>query len=344
MLSPVQALAARAQSDSAHAMSLETLVSSLAMSLEAGVPAHVVVDPMLGEPIPVESDDVDDAAGVTSVRTQAWGRPVHAIKLSAAIALPPHLHPYLVELHGPADPWLARTAEMAWSELAQSQADGLASSGAAAHRIGGWLQSSLSAPELTQAMAAMFKVNTDAITTARYQRLADRRALAWLRQVAGEARVAGQLGRIQSWCYLDACGELAQLKSPSEVATPLRLSQAEWRSFMQGELLHQTVARWLGERAQSQADHQTSLDARACYARAHVAIERTEAAARRWPQRFTKPADHTAWTALTLLYPGIDTSPDVLAALNVPPQADEPLETLDTLSPALNALRLKATP
>jgi len=325
-------------------MSLEAVVSSLVMSMQAGVPNFAIIDPLLGEPIPIEGADTVDRGSLSAARRQAWGRPVHAVTLAPSVALPPNLYPYLVELQGPDDPWLAGTVEIAWAELSQSQIGGLASSGTAAHRIGGWLQSSMSAPELTQAISAMLKVNTDAITSARYQRLADRRALAWLRQVAGDARVGAQLGRIQSWCYLDACGELAQLKSPGEATTPLRLSQAEWLSFMQGEQLHQTVARWLGARSQSQAGHPASGDARACYAQALAALERAEAAARRWPQRFTKPADHTAWAALTLLHPGIETNADVLAALNAPSPADEPLETLDTLSPALHALRLKATP
>ncbi len=325
-------------------MSLETLVSSLAVSLEAGVPTHVMVDPMLGEPIPIGGASSNDGPDLIDAREQAWGRPVHAIALVPGIALPANLHPYLVELHGRDDPWLAQTAEIALAELTHAQADGLASSGLAAHRIGGWLQSSMSALELTQAIAAMLKVNTDAITPARYQRLADRRAMAWLRHVVGDTRVAAQLGRIQSWFYLDACGELVQLKSPSEVAASLRLTQAEWRSFMQGELLHQTVARWLGERAQLPRNDRPPPDAPACYKQAHAALERTEAAARRWPQRFAKPADHAAWAALTLLHPGVETHHDVVAVLNAPPEADEPLETLDTLSPLLSALRLKATP
>lgn len=326
-------------------MSVDALVSSLAASLDAGIRTFVLVDPLLGEPTPVEYGDVSEAAALVQVREQTWLRPVHIVKLAPGIDLPLHQHPYLVELQGPNDPKLAETVEMASEELSESQSHGLAASGSAPHRIGGWLQSSLSAAELTLALSDMMRVNTQAITSARYQRLADRRALGWLRHVVGDDPVAAQLGRIQSWIYLDPCGNLAQLRSPGEVATPLRLTQSDWAAFMKGAWLHPTVARWLGERARRAASCGASPpNASACYLQANAALELAEAAALRWPHRFSKPADRAAWAALTLLYPDIEQRPEVASTLNEPTTADDPIETMDTLSLALSAMCQKATP
>jgi hypothetical protein len=326
-------------------MSVDALVSSLAASLEAGVPSFVLVDPLLGEPAPVEYADVIEAEALVQAREQTWRRPVYIVKLSPDIDLPLHQHPYLVELHGPGDPRLAETMEMAAEELNQSQSDGLASSGSAPHRIGGWLQSSLAAPKLTQSLSDMMRVNTQAITTARYQRLADRRAFGLLRQLVGDERVARQLGRIQSWAYLDPCGNLSRLRSPEEAVTPLRLSQREWAVFMRGELLHPTLARWLGQRALRAASGSASApDARMCYTQANAALERAQAAALRWPRRFTRPSDRVAWAALTLLYPDIDQRAEVVNLLDDPVVANELLETLDDLSSTLSLICEKVSP
>lgn len=326
-------------------MSLEAVVSSLAVSLEVGVPCFVLIDPMLGEPVRVDPTSARGEDPLSEVRQQAWGRPVHAIPLAPSVALHSSLHPYLVEMEGADDPWLAETIDMAWAETAQSRAGGLASPGKAPHRIGAWLQSSLPSYELVQAISSLMRVNTNALTAARYQRLGDRRVLAWLRRVVGDARVAAQLGRIRRWCYLDVCGNLAVLESPEEEATPLRLSPSEWLSFMQGELLHQTIARWLGAEADLlQRIPQAQRDEAECYAQALSALKQAEAAARRWPQRFVQQEDQVAWAALTLLHPGFGLSRDEMAVLSEPPRADEAPATLSTLSPKLSAMRLKATP
>lgn len=326
-------------------MSLGALVSSLTSSVEAGCPTFVLVDPLMGEPISVQNTiSPGELQILTQAREQAWSRPVHVIKLAQEIELPLQLHPYLVELEGAADPWLVETAEIACAERTEAQADGVASSGHAAHRIGGWLQSSQGSSELTQTLSGMMRVNTEASTKARYQRMADRRVVDLLRHVVGDTRVAAQFGRIQRWSYLDACGYMAQLQSSNEVSTPLRLSRNEWITFMKGELLHPTVARWLGERARQPGQSNVGApDARTLYAQANAALDRAEAATRRWPLRFAGSADRVAWAVLILLYPGIEQRPDVLDLLNATAEPDEPTETLHALSPMLNSLQLKAT-
>lgn len=322
-------------------MRLEQLVSSLAASFEAGTPIFVLVDPMLGEPIVVDSQDAGDMPSLMRARDSAWKRQTYAVALAPGIALPPHLHPYLVELQGRADAWLGETLRIALQERDAAQADGLGGPGAAPHRIGGWLQSSLSAGEVTQALSRMMKVNTQAFTQARYQRLADRRALGWLRWVAGDARFAAQLGRIQSWSYVDACGELARLQSAGETTTPLHLTSGEWAAFMQGELLHPTVARWLGA-SEARPGPTHPHDAATAYRRAATALEQVDAAARRWPHRFASSADRVAWAVLALLHPDIGQGHDIATVLDAAPEPSEPIETLNALSPMLDALCLKA--
>nr|WP_290687457.1 DUF4123 domain-containing protein [Aquabacterium sp.] len=311
----------------------------MASLLDIGTPCFVLVDPMLGEPLPMsyEPANVDQSALVAS-REQAWMRPVHQITLARPISLPLHLHPYLVALNGASDPLLAATVEMALDELSLAQADGVAGTGASAHRIGGWLLSSQTPDELAQAISALMQVNTEASTTARYQRLADRRALDLLLDVVGEARIATHLGRIQRWCYLDPCRKLRQLRSTSEAATPLRLSRTEWASFIKGDLLHPTVARWLGEQPAT-SRHATQ----SCYAKSTVALEQADAAMRRWPQRFANASDRIAWAVLTLLHGDIQRMPAIVASLDAATQPGEPLETLNALSPLLHAMCLKAT-
>ncbi|MBL0730556.1 hypothetical protein [Piscinibacter sp. HJYY11] len=325
-------------------MSVDALAVTLAASLTSGIPMFALIDPLLGEPIPLERGDVADMAALTKARERTWLRPVYCIELAASIPLPLHQHPYLVEMHGPDDPQLAETVEMAAEELSHSQLEGLRASGSAPHRIGGWLQSSLAAPELTRALSAMMRVNTHAITTARYQRLADRRVLSWLRQVVGDARVAGQLGRIQSWSYLDPCGHLASLCSSDVLAIPVRLTQSEWTEFMKGDLLHPAVARWLGERAlRATSGDASALETTSCYLQANAALERAQAAARRWPHRFTRLSDHVTWAVLALLHPDIDRRADVAHLLNERPLTNEPVETVDDLSATLSAICQKVS-
>ncbi len=324
-------------------MSSEVLVSSLAASFEAGFPVFVLVDPMLGEPIAVDAQRPGDLPSLNRARESAWSRPIHVVTLASSIELPSHLHPYLVELQGPSDAWLSETLRTALQERDLAHAGGLAGTGTAPHRIGGWLQSSLEVCELTRSLGQMMKVNTQAFTPARYQRLADRRVLEWLRQVVGIARLTAQMGRVRRWSYLDACGVLAHLLSTEEATTPLRLTTAEWSDFMRGERLHPTVARWLGACAGRPSPVHLRGDVATLYRRAAAAIERAEAVARRWPRRFVTPADRAAWAVLTLLHPQIESMPHVLAALAAAPAPDEPPETLDTLCPALDAMCLKAT-
>lgn len=319
-------------------MEASSLVSELASLLDIGAPCFVLVDPMLGEPLPTayEPGSAGQSA-LVAAREQAWMRPVQQIGLAKGISLPLHLHPYLVALNGSSDPLLADTVEMALEELNQSQANGVAGTGSSPHRIGGWLLSSQTPDELAQTLSALMQVNTEANTTARYQRLADRRALDLLLDVVGDTRIATHLGRIQRWAYLDPFRKLRQLRSRSETALPLRLSRSEWAAFIKGDLLHPTVARWLGEQPTSRQH-----TAKACYAQSAAALEKADSAMRLWPQRFASASDRIAWAVLALLHGDIQQIPAIVAALNAVAAPGEPIETLNALSPLLHAMCLEA--
>ncbi len=306
---------------------------------------YVWVDPMQGDPIPVSMDASADCAAQQVARETAWGRQVTVVPLDPRVPLAHSQHPYLVTLQGAGDEWLSDTLDMALAERGASQANGLASDGTGIHRIS-WLQTSLFAEDLAEVLASMLRVNTSAWTDARYMRLADRRVFDWLRHVVGDARVAAQFGRLRRWVYLDARGQITQLTHAGDEVEPLRLTVQEWALFMQGERMHVTAARWLGEIARSD-DHALWERVRQdddIYARVTASLDRAELAAQRWPARFVHARDRSAWAAMDLLHPGLERDVRVQAALQAPPEDEgEPVETLHTLSGALRALMLKGS-
>jgi hypothetical protein len=259
---------------------MQKQLKNLITSLDVTVPSLVLIDPLLGEPLPLsigQEPDLYNAVALTHARNKAWARETVPVVLPKTIALPLHQHPYLVALHNPTDVWVEQTLEMAFEETAQAQQDGLAGTGLAAHRIGGWLQSSLNAEVLAEQLARMMCVNTEAFTQARYQRLADRRTLGWLCYIVGDARLCAQLGGIQRWSYLDVCGQVAQLHSAGETFDNLRLTREEWGRFMQGATLHPALARWIGDYAASNTPRATALDTHTLYSRAGVALLQADA-------------------------------------------------------------------
>lgn len=315
---------------------MQSRLETLRAGVDALTPLFVLIDPMVGEPLP-GIDASGAGADPRALRAQAWEREIVPIVLAKNIALPAHQHPYLVQLKGADDPLLELTLDIADSERLAAQARGLDGEGRAAHRIGGWLQSSMHFEELGGIVSAMSRVNTDARTTATYMRLVDRRALDLLCHVVGEHRVACQFGRLQSWVYLDALGALHRLQSPDEQPRPLRLSAPEWQRMSQGDMLHRTMAQWLGELGGM--DHATQAG---LYGSIEDALVNAAGAARRWPHRFETGGDEVVWAALSLLHPAMPQSPAVLKLLADPGSADEPAEPLRYLHRDVSALVSRA--
>ena len=307
--------------------------------LDGATPTFVLIDPLLGEPLPGVDFGLS-GADAQAAREDCWDREVIQIQLSDRISLPLSQHPYLVGLEGSADPILELTLELAQAEQEKACSDELEGKGMAAHRIGGWLQSSMHSRQLAETIAVMCNVNTEAYTLARYLRLADRRALALLRHVVGESRIRGMLGRIQRWSYLDAMGEIATLNGMEMGidSTPVRLSLAEWHHMELGEVIHRTLAQYLGELGRSGLGPALHCTAANLYDPATNAVEVARQAARTWPHRFLEPSDQTTYATLALLYPALADSPAVQSLLQQAGSSDEPATPLRYLHARVRAL------
>lgn len=308
----------------------------LIANLNPETPTYVLIDPMLGEPLAIASDENITDAGLQSAREGIWQNPVFPIVLSPQIKLPPHKHPYLVAVGSIDAPMLSLTLEIAHAERIKSQSDGLDGDGAAVHRIGGWLQSTMRETELATQLSQMMRVNTEAATKATYLRLLDRRTLALMRHVVGDAGICKQFGRLQRWVYLDVQGRITSLDSLGETMTPLRLDLTQWRDIQAGEMLNRTLAQWLGE---ARRQGQTNLDDRAAqtlFAPVMKALERARQAARLWPHRFPAALDQSIWAALTLLHPTFDNIPTVIALMQNTGDEGNPPEPLQYLLEQIN--------
>ncbi|MCW7537003.1 DUF4123 domain-containing protein [Aquabacterium sp. A7-Y] len=311
------------------------------MSFDPMTPIFVLIDPLLGEPLP-SAGEHNTTTDWQREREKLWSRPIAAVELARHVKLAPGLHPYLVELQGPDDPWLATTLELAQAERDQVLSGGLDGEGAAAHRIGAWLQSALQIDRLAAQLSPLMRVNTEAPTRATYLRLADRRVMALLRHVVGDAKVAAQFGRLHSWAYLDLQGRLIVLRSAGEETQSLRLSSSEWAVMNEGEAIARTLAQWLGEvarRAQGGAQEPAAevarLSAAELYGSARQALAQAEAAARRWPHRFNRLQDRTVWAALSLLYPERLQTAAIVDLMQQTGSAEDPPEPVRYLHTAI---------
>ena len=314
---------------------LPASAEELQARFDPAFPVFVLIDPMLGEPLPGVAI-VEDAEGGHIARQAGWERDITPIVLSTRVSLSLHLHPYLVALTSADDPLLAITLRLAHAERSQSQADGLDGEGGAAHRISGWLNTSVHADALAQQIARMCDARTAGATSATYLRLVDRRTIGLLSQVVGTDRLTSQFGRLHSWTYLDPTGQLVTLKSPGEQTTVLRLSGEEWRLLQRGEVVHRALAQWLGEMERLGLVPQ--LAGADLYARFLHAERQAHAAADAWPHRFAGMPDRTTWAALSVLFSNLTASSAVSTLMQNRGTADEPAESLRYLHGQVVAL------
>lgn len=288
---------------------MQSELEKLCAGIDAATPLFVLIDPMVGEPIDGIGTLPSDA-NPAALRSENWGREVLTVELPKSISLPLYQHPYLIQLTGKDDPLLELTFEIAVAEQTAACAGGLDGRGRAAHRIGGWLQSSMRWDALSELLASMCELKTEAVTGASYLRVVDRRVLNLLRHVAGDHRVRAQLGRIQNWSYLDSHGQLCRLESPAEESVPLLLSVSEWQQMERGELLHRTLAMYAGDESlfairTTQPGYQAAM---------HAIAEAANAASV-WPHRFQGIDDNLVWATLVLRRPNIGQEPAIRALL-----------------------------
>ena len=306
----------------------------LSTAMDIAMPIFVLIDPMLGEPLPHMLAAADSTHAAREV---GWQRSITAVPLAANVSLPSHQHPYLVALTGPDDELLAHTMMLAQNERLAAQKDGLDGHGGNPHRIGGWIQTSMHVGQLAEQLSSMFQVNTVAITHARYMRQIDRRVLSLLRHVVGDARLSAQFGRLHSWTYVDVLGTLTVLRSANDEAIPLRLSSAEWAMMESGELIHRAIAQWLGETARA-GEPATAIALEKIIPNFLFALSGARQAARKWPQRFAGTADLTACTALSILHPNMFDSNAVARFMDLAPGSDDVPDLLRYLHPDLKSL------
>lgn len=271
---------------------------------DPATPLFLLIDPFLGEPLPMSRSGLDGEQ-LDAQREAVWQRPVKRVPIHPRTALEPHRHPYLVELQGANDPWVDISLEMAQAERKGAQAAGIAGAGSGAHRIGGWLQSSLYGEQLAQQLAASMRLRCAVLVAASYLRLADPRVFALARHVMGDERIASILGRVQFWATLDAQGCLSVLHSAGEAATQTTLlfSWDEWAHMAHGTHLHPCIAMWLGQAALNRDAQTLRRPAHELFEPAIQSLQAARQAVRRWPQRLSSPKDWSLWAALTLVYP-----------------------------------------
>ena len=279
--------------------------TNLLSSVDAALPVFVIVDPMTGEPIPMEGTELTSAPfELREARARAWGRTVHPILLDdRIISIPPAMHPYLVEFSDLDDPWLQETLRIALKERAASHKDGLEGTGQSEHRIGGWLQSAANPEELAHDLANLMVLRVKTRVSARYLRLADRRVLAWVRHVVGDERLRAALPSGSCWHYLDENARLGSMHgSGCEAGPGLMFESSEWQRIASGPVHHGTIARWHG--SWSDADQacfgsQSALN-EAVWPLVEKAVVGAKRAAERHPDRFKDSHDITAWAALVM--------------------------------------------
>lgn len=303
-------------------------VSEITLPILYGTGSYLLIDPMLGEPLPdIQYEPDQDLANIENARAQAWQRETFTVQLSSPIPLRQAQFPYLVELNGPSDPWWEISLNLAVAQRKSCREGGLTGTGGGVLSIGGWLSSACRTSELLNGLADLFHLNLPRVTRASYLRLADPRVLDWTLQVLGRERLSAAIAPIQRWATLDACGKLIELNTSSSPSHKLDFSPGEWKLMERGEHVHRTINILLG-----QADMEEPAAGPKPYDSVVRALDSTDLAAKRWPYRFPQPRDKHIWAALSLLRGAIDQSPAVQRLMELNPQADEPPESVSQMA------------
>lgn len=281
-----------------HASQGEQLLSML----QPDVPIFILIDPMVTEVFP-EIGQLQTDATLDVIRRKVWERETTRINLPASIYLPIHQHPYLVHVTDKSDCLLALSLKIANDERLAAQADGLDGEGQAAHRIGGWLQSASDPTVIAECIGEMCRVNTSAYTRATYFRIVDRRVLSLMGHVVGEERMTAQFGPVRSWVFLDPIGHLLKWTGGGGEAKPLRQSVQEWKRMRRGELLHRSMAKWMGALAHEGNFSVGSVSSIFCAFEESIAA--LPIAKKKWPNLFTNPHDESVWVAISMLHPSL---------------------------------------
>lgn len=287
-----------------HAPNASLLLESLTQALDRAQPLYILIDPIAGEPVSLGEVDAEDFQALQSARARSWGATILGVKLPPHIDLPAHLHPYLVTPDQLNAPCVQLSLDLAQSELEASQSGGIGGEGQSVHRIGAWLQSGRSPNAVAEHLAQLMLLDTEVRTKARYLRLADRRAFAWLRHVLGDGVLSAHMGPVGRWLYLGASGRVESLVSHVDSSQPTRprITTEQWKLMEQGPRVHRALARALGQLAMDEEPLPVTEEARLIQ-HAWAAVKKAVAAAGAHPNALATDDDLTAWASLTLLLP-----------------------------------------
>ena len=273
-------------------VSIDSLTSALMDRLDPLVPTMLLVDPLLGEPIPelVEASEIcADIEDLNDARASAWRGEVFSVPLDVSIPVRSALHPYLVELAGLSPDTLGESVRIAIEERSRAMHKGIAP-----HRLGGWFQTAQPQRLVVQlAKLCRLRTQSGAGGKARYLRIADRRVFGWLRHVVGSAQIDARIPALQRGFWLDDTGALKQAGGAGGTSdAPLIVSVAEWGRLSLGDELHPVRARWLGIDPGASGDYEA----------VEWALEQARQTASRWPSRFVTSTDRQSWALMALLY------------------------------------------
>ncbi len=309
---------------------------TFAEALDPLLPVFLLIDPVVGDPL-AGSVDAQTLSDLSSQREQVWQRPVRCVALDPRVPLRPDQYPYVVALQGPNDPLYEMSFELALSERDTALSDGLDGSGRASYKIGGWLQTNAGIADLCSALQLLMTVNTEALTKARYLRLADRRVFALLRYVVGDVRLSGQLGGVKRWIYLNHYGACEAIHAIDHTGQPLRLTADEWHRMELGERLHRTIAMWLGELA-GRGMHAPTTPSHSLFESTLEALQAALSSAQRWPHRFIENDDVLVWAALGLCDSRLGDGSVVRALLDPEGSQHAPVDPIRNMHRAISDL------
>lgn len=272
-------------------VALGPLISELHARLDPLVPTFILIDPLLGEPLPElaeESSNCTDLNALNKARVASWRANVHVVELDRSIEILPRQRPYLVELGMHSSSELNRSVEIAIEERRSAMQTGLAP-----YRIGGWLQSACEPDEICEELSSLCMLRTQANVgrPARYLRLADRRCLDFVDHVLGGSAIALRVQTVDRWVWLADNGVLKAVSGRQGVSDqPLVISIRDWERLKYGADIHRVRTQWIGSDQVGEHD----------YERVEHALHHARKMARQWPGRFPSEADIHAWALLCL--------------------------------------------
>jgi len=297
---------------------MNQVVVTLNEHFDCSQPVYLLIDPMVGDLLPqLAFSDADDAESIYLARERAYQRAIFPVILASRINLAPSRHPYLVEMNSPGDPWMDVSLDLAQEHNRNIWASGLAGDGWGVAKVGGWLQSAMPGDALASMLARWMQLSTEARTKASYLRLADSRVLALLAFVLGREGIIAAMGRLRRWSFLDAHGRLDSLHNPNPADAandpkPFRLDKDQWQIMEDGAVVHGAIAKAWGELCKEEAE--TACSSEIPYPAAVIAAQTfllRRHASEKPRVLCTKLEDRCTAVALTLLYPGWESQPEV---------------------------------